>query len=63
MATEKQHAWNNGGPPPRRLPHFHQPKLTSAQRDEIRQRIRDGERSIDLAVEFGVSRATVNRCR
>lgn len=62
MATEKQHAWNNRNPA-QRLAHFQRPKLTPAQRDEIRQRLADGERAVDLAAEYGVSRGAIGHFR
>jgi len=36
-------------------------KLTNAQREEIVRRRRAGERNMDLAIEFGVSRPTITR--
>lgn len=43
-------------------PPFHQPpKLTPAQRDEIRRRVADGDTVLDLAAEFGVSVRTVRQ--
>jgi hypothetical protein len=62
MASEKQHAWNQG-PSQRRPLYFRQPKLTTAQREEIRQRLADGERAVDLAAEYGVSRGAIGHCR
>lgn len=62
MATDKQNAWNTNGPARRPL-HFRQPKLTPAQREEIRQRLADGERAVDLAAEYGVSRGAIGHCR
>jgi hypothetical protein len=35
------------------------PKLTSEQREEIRQRYQDGETSFALAIEFGISAAGI----
>ena len=62
MATEQQRAWNSSGKDwtPR---HFKQPKLTPAQREEIKQRLADGERAVDLAAEYGVSRGAIGHCR
>ncbi len=62
MASDKQHAWNNSSPSQRPL-HFQQPKLTPRQREEIRRRLDDGERAVDLAAEYGVSRGAINHCR
>lgn len=45
-------------PPP---PHYSRPKLTAAQRDDIRRRIAEGEAVRDLAVEFGVSVRTIRQ--
>jgi hypothetical protein len=61
MPSEK-HPWNNSGPAPRPL-YFRQPKLTPAQREEIRARLADGERAVDLAAEYGVSRGAIGHCR
>jgi DNA invertase Pin-like site-specific DNA recombinase len=63
MATDKQRAWNSGGPPIRRPLHYRQPRLTPAQREEIRRRLENGERAVDLAAEYGVSRGAINHCR
>jgi hypothetical protein len=62
MASEKQHAWNNRTPSlgPR---YYQPPKLTPAQRDEIRRRLGEGERPIDLAKEFGVSPRAISDYR
>ena len=38
---------------------FRPPLLTSAQREEIRQRYADGETAKALALAFGVSRSTI----
>ena len=57
MATRPQYAWANGqqwGPP-----HYKRPKLTPAQRDDIRRRIAEGEKATALALEFGVSTLTI----
>src|SRR5215218_4137918 len=35
------------------------PKLTAKQREEIRQRYQDGETSVVLAAEFGVTSAAI----
>jgi DNA invertase Pin-like site-specific DNA recombinase len=43
-------------------PPFHdRPKLTPSQRDQIRQRIADGESVRELAAEFGVSARTIRQ--
>jgi DNA-binding NarL/FixJ family response regulator len=42
-------------------PHYKPPKLTPAQRDEIRQRVADGESTKELAAEFGVSVRTIQQ--
>ncbi|MFE2967515.1 Hin recombinase [Streptomyces sp. NPDC059340] len=48
-----------GDPQP---PPFHKPpKLTPAQRDEIRRRIADGDAVLGLAAEFGVSVRTIRQ--
>lgn len=39
---------------------FSKPKLTPAQRLEIQYRRFEGERSIDLAAEYGVSRSYID---
>ncbi|MEV6180150.1 Hin recombinase [Streptomyces sp. NPDC052015] len=62
MATDRQRAWNASSPGLRPL-HLSRPKLTPAQRAEIRQRLTDGERAVDLAAEYGVSRGCINHCR
>ena len=43
-------------------PFFKAPKLTSTQRMEIGYRRHEGERAIDLAAEYGVSRALIDTC-
>ncbi|MEV5957251.1 helix-turn-helix domain-containing protein [Streptomyces sp. NPDC051987] len=40
-------------------PYYKRPKLTPAQRDQIRRRLVDGELARDLAVEFGVTVGTI----
>lgn len=43
-------------------PNYYKPsKLTPTQRDEIRQRLRDGETAKVLALEYGVSADYVRR--
>jgi DNA-binding CsgD family transcriptional regulator len=42
-------------------PHYKPSKLTPAQRDEIRQRVADGESTKELAAEFGVSVRTIQQ--
>lgn len=46
---------------PQPPPHHTPPKLTPAQRDEIRRRVADGEARADLAAEFGVSVRTIRQ--
>ena len=41
--------------------HYSAPKLTPAQRDEIRRRVGDGEAVTELAIEFGVSVRTIRQ--
>lgn len=41
---------------------FRESKLTSDQRMEIGYRRYDGERAIDLAAEYGVSRSLIDSC-
>jgi hypothetical protein len=61
-ASEKQHAWNNR--PRQWTPaHLKPPKLTPQQRDEIRQRLANGEKAVDLAAEYGVSRGAIGHYR
>lgn len=38
-------------------------KLTPAQIDEIRQRLRDGANAKDLALEYGVTASTIREYR
>lgn len=61
-ATDKQRTWNDRSP---RYRPFNEnpPRLTPQQREEIRQRLADGERAVDLAAEYGVSRGAINGCR
>jgi len=40
-------------------PHHKPPKLTPAQRDQIHQRVADGETATALAAEYGVSVWTI----
>ena len=60
MATDAQHAWNNG-PARHRPPNWAPVKLTGQQRDDIRARLADGERIADLAIEYRVSSSTIRR--
>lgn len=53
--------WKTGWGEPCRPPHHQQPKLTPEQRDEIRQRVADGEAVLSLAAEFGVSVRTIRQ--
>ncbi|MFE1192882.1 Hin recombinase [Streptomyces olivaceoviridis] len=62
MASAGQHAWNNG-PRAWKPLHYQRPKLTPQQRDEVRRRLDAGERAVDLAVEYGVSRGAIGHCR
>lgn len=45
--------------PDQRPPGWQRPKLTPAQRDEIRERRAGGESAAELAVEFGVTTETI----
>jgi DNA-binding NarL/FixJ family response regulator len=66
MATPQQRAWNqrtdlnNLGA---RRQGWKAPKLTTAQRDAIVRRLSAGEKSADLAAEYGVSGSTIRRLR
>lgn len=68
MSTPPQRAWNGCGdrnpdsPGPGQRG-WQKPKLTTAQRDDIVRRLGAGEKSVDLAVEFGVSGSTIRRLR
>lgn len=62
MATDKQRGWANSQPG-RQPSHWHRPKLTPAQREEITRRLGDGERVAALAQEFGVSRRAIDHYR
>jgi DNA-binding NarL/FixJ family response regulator len=59
MATDAQRSWNNGNQSGG-LPHFRRPKLTPQQRDDISRRLADGDAVADLALEYGVSRRTID---
>lgn len=59
MATDQQRAWSNrdrGSRPP----NWQRPKLTPAQRADIRRRVDEGEQQQALALEFGVTRSTIS---
>lgn len=57
MATDRQPDWST------RPLLWTRASLTAAQRQEIRQRLADGERAVDLAAEYGVSRGCINNYR
>ena len=59
MARDSEHEWIDRSRAKDQPRHWTKPKLTPAQRDEIRQRVTDGETPADLAVEYGVSVATI----
>lgn len=61
MATPEQRAWNNYMPSGQ--PGWQKPKLTDPQRADIVRRLGEGEKSVDLAVEYGVSGSTIRRLR
>ncbi|BBC35228.1 hypothetical protein SGFS_065220 [Streptomyces graminofaciens] len=67
MPTPQQRIWNQGyggfNTPALRPQGWKKPKLTTAQREDIVRRLGEGEKSTDLAVEFGVSGRTVRRLR
>ncbi|UJV42032.1 hypothetical protein [Streptomyces sp. AMCC400023] len=63
MSTPPQRAWNGCGTPASSQPGWKKPALTEAQREDVSRRLGGGERSADLAVEFGVSVSTIRRCR
>lgn len=63
MATSSQRAWNNSDNPAFGQRGWKRPKLDTAQREDIVRRLGDGERSADLAAEFGVSGSTIRRLR
>ncbi|WP_199546635.1 Hin recombinase [Streptomyces sp. N35] len=52
MASDTQRAWCNrpGHPSP-----WKASKLTGRQRDEVRERLANGEKAQDLAPEYGVT--------
>ncbi len=64
-ATDRQRDWarNQDAMQPRRYGGGQPSKLTPAQRDEIRQRLADGESIRDLAQEFGVHTSTIRQYR
>lgn len=62
MATEEQRGWCDSSKGNRPTP-WHRPRLTTAQREEIRRRLADGERAVVLAAEYGVSRGAINSNR
>lgn len=67
MPTPQQRVWNQGyggfNTPALRPQGWKKPKLTTAQRDAIVRRLGAGERSVDLAAEYGVSGSTIRRLR
>lgn len=62
MVADRQRDWSNSGSKAR-PPLWTRASLTAAQRQEIRQRLADGERAVDLAAEYGVSRGCINNYR
>jgi DNA-binding CsgD family transcriptional regulator len=60
MASDRQRVWANGGHHPL---NWNRPKLTAQQRAEICRRLAAGERTADLAAEYGVNRSTINSLR
>ena len=58
MASD-EYEWVDEGRPEARPAHWTRPKLTAQQRDDIRQRVTDGESPAVLAAEYGVSVATI----
>lgn len=62
MASDIQRAWCNSARD-RHPREWLRPKLTGEQRGEIRARLEAGERAVDLAAEYGVSRGAINNCR
>ncbi|MDX3637774.1 Hin recombinase [Streptomyces europaeiscabiei] len=61
MPTPEQRAWNNYMPSGQRG--WQKPKLTDTQRADIVRRLTAGEKTVDLAVEYGVSGSTIRRLR
>lgn len=59
QASDTQRGWNNGRQQPRAF--YQRPKLTPQQRDEIRQRLTNGETVRALAAEYAVSTDTIRR--
>lgn len=62
MATEEQREWCDSAADTRPAG-WSRPVLTTAQRQEIRRRLTDGEKAVDLAAEYGVSRGAINSNR
>jgi transposase len=64
-ATDGQRDWarRQDNVQPRRYGGGRPPKLTPAQRDEIRQRLADCEKARDLAREYGVSLSLIYQHR
>lgn len=59
MAADLQGTFGSSLPLPPRC--YRPPKLTPAQRDELHQRVADGEDVKALATEFGVSTRTIRQ--
>lgn len=58
MATHQARTWINSRPTAR--PHgWPTPRLTPHQRDDIRQRLTDGETPQTLALEYDVTASTI----
>ncbi|MGW5123232.1 helix-turn-helix domain-containing protein [Streptomyces sp. NPDC004069] len=62
MASETQRGWNNAFRS-WRPHHYRPPKLSPQQRDAITRRLADGETVAALALEYGVSRRTIDHYR
>ncbi|MEU0184149.1 helix-turn-helix domain-containing protein [Streptomyces sp. NPDC006207] len=58
-ASPSARAWNKRGDQRTVSPVFRPPKLSPQQRDEIVQRLRDGDDPNNLALEFDVSVRTI----
>lgn len=58
MATEQARDWIRSRPHSRPVG-WKPPKVTGHQKDQIRQRVADGEDIRDLATEYGVSARTI----
>ncbi|MFF7130342.1 helix-turn-helix domain-containing protein [Streptomyces sp. NPDC008240] len=61
QASDAQRGWNNFGRD--HSPGWRKPKITPAQRVEIKQRLADGEKPTDLATEYGVTAGLIRQLR